>query len=211
MSWLTDNQIFLSIASAKILALTAYGEARGEGAEGMMAVLNVINNRAQDRSFFDMNIYNATGSPYHAVALKQKQFSVFNFGDPNRPMLVSMASNFDKAVSTNSQLNQAYQMAFMLLNRTLTDNTSGAVYYHEKSITPSWSSSFINLGQIGNHIFYATTASLQRFKEAVTSVTSAVSSAISEIPASNWFLIAIVGIGGILLMNALSKTGRERR
>ncbi len=205
MSWLTDNQVFTSLPSDKLLALVAYGEARGEGAEGMMAVLNVINNRTADRSFYDSAIYNATGSPYHAVILKQNQFSVFNFGDPNRPLLVSLAENFNNAVASNSVLNQAYSLAAMLLNETLVDNTGGSVYYHERSITPSWVSSFTRIGQIGNHIFYATNASLQRFREAAASVTSTVASVVSEIPASNWALIALLGIGGIFLIKSLSR------
>mgnify|MGYP001597488135 CR=1 FL=1 len=197
MSWLTDNNIFINLPPEKILALTAYGEARGEGAEGMMAVLNVINNRAQDSSFFDMNIYNATGSPYHAVALKQKQFSIFNFGDPNRPMLVSLAENFDNALSTNASLNQAYQLSKMLTQRVLTDNTSGAVYYHAQSIKPSWASSFIPVGNIGRHIFYATASSLERAKTAVTEVLTA---ATEGVESSWWIVIIALGIGGALLL-----------
>lgn len=199
MSWLTDNQVFIALSPAKLLALTAYGEARGEGAEGMMAVLNVIRNRTADPSFWDQTIYNATGSPWHAVALKEKQFSVFNFGDSNRPLLVSLAEKFDSAVKTNSLLAQAYQLAQMMLAGTLTDNTGGAVYYHEKSLTPSWASSFINLGKIGNHIFYATTASLERARRAAAEVTEVLTSAVSEVPPANWILLIALGLGGLLL------------
>jgi len=196
VSWVTDNAVFLKLAPAKILALTAYGEARGEGAEGMMAVLNTIRNRTFDRSFWDNAIYNATGSPWHAVALKERQFSVFNFGDVNRPILVSLAERFDSAIGTDLKLAQAYHLALMLLQGTLTDNTGGAVYYHEKSIMPSWASSYINLGMVGNHIFYATKDSLERFRQAVASV-------VSTIGEEDWWLwIVPIAIGAWILLGS---------
>jgi len=170
MSWVTDNAVFLKLTPEQLFALTAYGEARGEGAEGMMAVLNVLNNRIADSRFYDNAIYAATGSPYHAVALKQGQFSAFNFGDPNRPLLVSIAENWDKALASNPTLQQAYDLSLMLFTGTLTDNTGGAVYYHAKNVTPTWASAFIPLGTIGNHVFYATKASLEAFQRAVAKV-----------------------------------------
>lgn len=201
MSWVTDNTVFTNLSPAKLLALTAYGEARGEGAQGLMAVLNVINNRVPYPEFWDMNIYNATGSPYHAVALKEKQFSVFNFGDPNRPMLVSLAENFDNAVSSNTVLSQAYQLAQMLVSRVLIDNTAGAVYYHEQSIKPSWASSFIPVGNIGRHLFYATTASLERAKQAVGAAVTSITSALEESELTPWIFGIILFIGGLYFLN----------
>lgn len=208
MSWLTDNAVFTKLPPVKLLALVAYGEARGEGAEGMMAVLNVVNNRTADRIFYDSEIYNATKSAYHAVILKEKQFSVFNFGDSNRPILVSLAEKFDQALLSNFVLRQAYQLAQMLLNQILTDNTGGSVYYHASNIIPYWASSFIKVGQIGSHLFYATSTSLARAREAAASVTATLTSAISQVPVTNWVMVFILGLGGIWLMDELSK-GRK--
>ena len=62
------------------MARTAWGEARGEGKEGMQAVLNVIMNRVQAGSWY--------GATPKEVCQKPAQFSVWNKSDPNySPML----------------------------------------------------------------------------------------------------------------------------
>lgn len=153
---MSDNQLFLSLPTEKLLAITAYGEAGGEGAEGMMAVLNVIRNRTADLSQYgDSNVYAVTGDPYKAVILKDKQFSMFNIGDPVRTIAERLATNFDSEVQTNSALSQAYSLSQMLTQGTLADNTGGADHYHATYVMPSWAASMAVTGQIGNHIFYS--------------------------------------------------------
>ncbi len=78
--WVDQNGIFLSLPTDQFLSILAYGEAASDGAEGEMAVLNVVRNRALDKSFYDMEIYNLTGDTYKAVGLKACQFSMFNNG-----------------------------------------------------------------------------------------------------------------------------------
>jgi len=155
-TWSDKNQLFLSVPVANLLAITAYGEAASEGGEGMLAVLNVIRNRAQYlNEFGDTEIYNLTSSPYHAVILKPYQFSMFNIGNPVRPIAERIANNFEAEVQANSNLALAYNLSQMLLANAVDDNTGGATHYHATYVSPSWAKVFPVTGQIGRHIFYA--------------------------------------------------------
>ena len=42
---MTLDPLFATLDDAQVIALTLYGEARGEGVEGRIAVANVIRNR----------------------------------------------------------------------------------------------------------------------------------------------------------------------
>ncbi len=208
-TWSDQNSLFLSLPVDRLLAITAYGEAASEGAEGMSAVLNVIRNRASLVSQFgDSEIYSITGSPYHAVVLKKAQFSMYNIGNAVRPTAERMANNFDSEVQSNSKLNQAYSIVTMLLNGQLADNTGGATYYHATYVSPSWASTMALLGQIGNHLFYSPPGVALASISPPTSVASdvPVEYAIEEaqpqyllagfdINSIMWFLIIGAGVG----------------
>src|SRR5271157_1776493 len=83
----SNQSPFFICSPAQIIALTAYGENRSGGIAGMQSVINVIQNRRLQipitltSRFGDYDIWKATGSSYHAVCLKDKQFSCFNIGD----------------------------------------------------------------------------------------------------------------------------------
>lgn len=160
-SWTDQNQLFLNLPVDKLLAITAYGEAGNEGGEGIMAVLNVIRNRTANLSAFgDSEIYNLTNSTYHAVILKAKQFSMYNLDDPVRATAIRIASNFDAEATSKPNLQMAYDLADMLLQGQLDDNTGGSDFYFNPNVVqPSWASSLTLMGQIGNHIFYKTPGS----------------------------------------------------
>ncbi len=156
MAWIDQISQFLSLPVDRLLAITAYGEAGGEGGEGMMAVLNVIRNRTTNLSVFgDSQIFSLTNSPYHAVILKEKQFSMYNPGDPVRTIAERIAMNWDNEIKTNATLKKAHELSLMLLQGVLADNTGGADHYHAIYVSPSWASSMVMTAQIGNHIFYA--------------------------------------------------------
>ena len=148
------NEKFYRLPVEQLLALTAYGEAGNEGDQGMAAVLNVIRNRTQSWEFIDPAIYNQTGSVYHAVILKPKQFSMYNPDDPVRPIAEQIASNFEVELSRNSKLERAYQLALNMLSGNFPDNTMGATYYHADYVYPIWASVIPLIGKIGRHIFY---------------------------------------------------------
>lgn len=150
---MTANPIFINLAQEKLLALAAYGEARGEGRQGMQAVINTIMNRTRYASRYADSSLLPFGK-INAVILKSKQFSAFNPGDPNEPILEGMAEKFDSVIKTNKNLKTAYDLAKQAKNNTLSDITKGATHYHTVSIMPNWTKDLTFLGQTGNHLFY---------------------------------------------------------
>lgn len=122
-----------------IMARTIWGEARGDGYDGMVAVANVINNRAKIGGWW--------GNSIVAVCLADKQFSAWNIGDPNlQKMLdVDISDPFFK---------KAVEIATGVLSGSIGDNTDGATHYHTLALKPNWADSSKVVAEIGNHKFY---------------------------------------------------------
>ena len=155
--WIDLNKVFINLAPASLLALCAYGEARGEGSEGIKAVLNVVNNRVKHRGWFIDKEIAKVSSDYHGVILKPFQFSCFLPRDPNREKLLTVANDIQAAMSKEQVLVTCLDLSVKLINELLEDNTDGATYYHTKQIHPSWADKFIKTAEIGNQIFYKET------------------------------------------------------
>lgn len=122
-----------------ILIRTALGEARGEGAEGMADVIQVILNRANSGQF---------PSDPAKVALQDKQFSTWNSGK---------GGNNPQQFSPNSPLYQEAKRALdTVVSGSRPDPTGGALFYHAPSVKPSWSNSVNRNGTIerNGHVFY---------------------------------------------------------
>jgi hypothetical protein len=163
-----------------VLAQTIWGEARQEGTKGMIAVGNVIKNRAEaNKKMFGQGI--------KGVALKPKQFSCWNEGDPNREKLkdilqydklVSMRKSptgepfndwFQKFKNTGEYLEyksylKAKEIAKQVLDGTVSDPTKGAVYYHTLDVKPIWRTKLDQVAQYGNHVFYTLPKKISEYK-----------------------------------------------
>jgi N-acetylmuramoyl-L-alanine amidase len=129
----------VSAEDLDIAARTVWGEARGEGFEGMVAVAHVIANRALKGGWW--------GATLEEVCKKPWQFSAWNDNDPNREKLVSL-----------SKTHPEYLMALQAVAVALVadeDPTLGACHYHTKNIDPAWASGAEASAIIGNHRYYA--------------------------------------------------------
>lgn len=149
--------VFSILPPLKLIALATYGEARGEGLLGMMAVANVIRNRTKNpNAFADSDILIGTGSMYHAVILKPYQFSCFNSNDPQRANMEYIAENFDQVLPNDEYLRKAYSLAKMVGMNTISDNTLGATHYYSPVMIspPQWAGYIPYLIRIGNHLFF---------------------------------------------------------
>ena len=125
------------------LARTAWGEARGEGLQGMQAVCNVVMNRVNKNNWF--------GKTPKEVCLKKSQFSCWNSNDPNYSKLKTVTES-DKDFAS------AKQLATQAVNGRLLDITGGATHYlalKSLSKVPSWTNDMKVVATIGNHTFYA--------------------------------------------------------
>lgn len=121
------------------LARTLWGEARGEGREGMMAVASVILNRAAKPGWW--------GRSVAEVCLRPWQFSCWLADDPNRAKLEQVGER-------DPQFRLAQQIAEQALSGGLPDYTFGATHYHAVDIAPTWAQGHTPCVVIGRHAFY---------------------------------------------------------
>lgn len=150
------NCIFLALLPEQLLTIAAYGEARGEGEEGMKGVINVMNNRTKIGGWFKDIDNLKEYSLYHQVILRAFQFSCFNMNDPNRKSLEEIAFNFSESLGIYNPLPIAYNLSVQCVEGHLEDNTVGATFYHNKHMDPypSWAKKFVKTVEIKNHVFY---------------------------------------------------------
>ncbi len=137
-------QDFYDDISVDTLARTLWGEARGEGAEGMVAVALVILNRVKvaehkGKFWWGNNIIQVCQKPY--------QFSCWNRSDPNFRKLQSVGVE-DLYFAT------AKRIAARAVIGALDDITKGATHYHASNITPYWAKGKSPITVIGAHKFY---------------------------------------------------------
>jgi len=130
------------------LARTIWGEARGEGYDGMVAVANVIMNRHRLRqSGAGYRNFGPVGASVAQICTASKQFSAWNPGDPNR----------DKMLQVNGSdpaFDAAFKIARAALDGTLHDITRGADHYHARTVSPDWARGHQPVKTVGKHVFY---------------------------------------------------------
>jgi len=132
-----------------ILARTIYGEARGEGDEGMEAVACVVMNRYKSHKWYSgFTINDGIKVPSIAqTCLKKMQFSCWNKNDPNLQKI--------KRVTPEDKIfKQCLKIARAAICGNLKDFTGGAVYYHTRDIKPKWAVNKSPCFAVKNHIFY---------------------------------------------------------
>jgi N-acetylmuramoyl-L-alanine amidase len=132
-------------SEVRLLAATAWGEARSEGNDGMRAVAHVMVNRVGDRF----------GEDLATVILSPKQFSVWNRGDPNRRLVAGLYQDPDRYTIGGSEWDAAQRIAREVLSGQSVDPTGGALFYHTRAVRPRWAGQGVGRQTIGAHIFYA--------------------------------------------------------
>jgi spore germination cell wall hydrolase CwlJ-like protein len=137
-----------NIDERTLLALTMYGEARGEGARGMQAVGNVIMNRTK---------IGRGGNNTSEVIMAKRQFSIWGTDDITRSQGGITPTEMQARIKTPAQ-KQDYQTAYSLAGDLLAgkaqDITGGATsYYNPKKASPAWGNKGTTTAVIGNHKF----------------------------------------------------------
>lgn len=122
-----------------VLARTLWGEARGEGRDGMRAVAGTILNRAARPGWW--------GRSVAEICLKPRQFSCWLESDPNRVKLLAVDGR-------DRQFASALSIAVDALAGILPDYTFGATHYHARDCTPAWVNGRTPCAVIGRHAFY---------------------------------------------------------
>jgi len=133
-------------ASLICLALNVYHEARDQPLVGQYAVAEVVLNRVYDIRFPHTVCEVVKQGPTYTwkkdLPVRNRcQFSWYCDGKSDKPK--------DKA---------AWRIAQSVARDTLTGKPAGnigyATHYHSVHVRPSWASSKVLIGKIGDHIFY---------------------------------------------------------
>jgi spore germination cell wall hydrolase CwlJ-like protein len=128
-----------------ILARTLWGEARGEGTAGQVAVAWTIRNRV-----FDGKSNSWWGEGYAGVCQAKYQFSCWNKSDPNYPFLSGARE------IPFRELAQCRIAADQVIDSKVPDPTGGATHYYALSmkVAPDWATKARRTLQLGRHVFY---------------------------------------------------------
>lgn len=126
------------------LARTIWGEARGEGFNGQVAVGWVIRNRV-----FDGKARSWWGEGYAGVCRAPWQFSCWNANDPNSAYLRG-----ERPIPAADYM-QCHEAAVAAMTGK-TDPTGGATHYYSITMkkAPKWTVGATRTCKIGRHIFF---------------------------------------------------------
>lgn len=131
----------------QVLALTLWGEARGEPTVGKLAVASVLRNRKAALRW---------GTTYDAVCRAPKQFSCWNDGDPNRPRLDELAGLLARGVDvSDAALRECLWIADGVLGNAFPSLVGRALHYYATWLPqpPKWASAGRVVATIGDHVF----------------------------------------------------------
>lgn len=125
----------------EIAARTTWGEARGEGPDGIQAVASAIINRFRAGKWFST----------HTLAgccLLASQFSCWNTNDANLPLLLRTDENDILLALCRDAIQKA-------LDGLPDDPVRGATHYYAGGISaPAWAANATFCGQVGHHLFF---------------------------------------------------------
>lgn len=139
---------FHDVADRFVLALTIFGESRGEPVLGQIAVGCVVRNR--------LTAATSSAPRWRDVCLAPEQFSCFNADDPNRAVLERGAVMLG-TMPVAPLLGQALWIADGVMSGAVLDVTHGANHYLTTTLLkekpPTWAVNQPVLAVIGAHSF----------------------------------------------------------
>ena len=120
------------------LTQAAYYEARGEGREGMRAVVQVVLNRVRHPAFPN----SVCGVVFQGAGRRTGcQFSFTCDG--------SMRGRVNRAA-----WNRARDIASAALSGEVYGRVGNATHFHTTAVAPGWRHTLVRVGQVGDHLFY---------------------------------------------------------
>jgi spore germination cell wall hydrolase CwlJ-like protein len=119
------------------LSRTIYWEARGADNADMEAIANVVMNRVGHDGFPDT----VCGVVKQG---REKGACQFSWWCDRRSDEAKDDKTYDLAKEVSRKA----------LNGLLTDRTGGALYFHQRTVTPGWSKKYIKTAKIGRFVFY---------------------------------------------------------
>ena len=119
------------------LARTIYWEAKGEDGAGMEAIASVVMNRLGHEGFPDTVCEVVRQG-------REKGDCQFSWWCDGRP----------DDVEEEKRYAAAKEIARRALNRQLEDRTDGALYFHNRKVSPEWAEKYAGTAEVGDHLFY---------------------------------------------------------
>ena len=143
-AWLAAQPAATGGSQWRCLTEALYFEARGEGVAGQFAVAEVILNRVDSRRF-PASVCGVVGQ---GTGRKwQCQFTYRCDGLP-------------ETIRDRGTWQRLGKIARLAMDGAPRDLTSGAMFYHTRAVSPSWSRVFLRTTTIGSHHFYSPDAQL---------------------------------------------------
>lgn len=132
-----------------IVAKTLWGEARGEGWGGLVAVAWTIRNRVETDLHNDGKP-DWWGEGYELVCLKRYQYSCWNASDKNSPYLRGL-----KPIPPREYM-RCREAAVAVLEGHEPDPVDGATHYYNPKAVPKpfWADAGTFVTKIGDHLFF---------------------------------------------------------
>ena len=141
---------FGNLSPSQLMALTIFGESRGESREGKIAVGTVILERVEHRDW--------DGRTIHEVCLMPYQFSCFLPNDPNFAALKLIAENWTEKYRQSLDLQKCLQVVAGLIDGSIPRDkeiaANHATQYKTIDCKSSWANKMKKVATIGNHEFY---------------------------------------------------------
>lgn len=120
------------------LTQAAYYEARGEGRDGMQAVVQVVLNRARHPAF----PHSVCGVVFQGAGRRVGcQFSFTCDGSMRAPV-------------NRAAWNRARSVASAALSGAVYAGVGNATHFHTTGVSPVWRNSLLRVSQVGSHVFY---------------------------------------------------------
>jgi hypothetical protein len=142
---------FGKLDDKQLMSLVIYGEARGEGRAGAIAVGSVILERVEHRNW--------DGDTIKEVCLMPYQFSCLLPDDPNYIALKITAKNFEAQRLRSQALMICYDIASGLIAGTIPRTPEIAEHhvcqYCTSAVEPDWKSKMTLVATVGHHEFFA--------------------------------------------------------
>lgn len=138
-----------------VIALTIWGEARGESLEGKAAVATVLHNRAQHLALPTASALsdNPVALRLAGVCLAPNQFGFWNGGGNPAEKLQRMALQTGMNLKEAMAWHDCYTLAAQLCSG-LFEPRGLWTHYHSVKIVPPWVSMLTNPHTIGAHTFW---------------------------------------------------------
>ena len=127
------------------LSKAIYHEARGESDNGQWAVANVIINRAMSKRF-----PSTMCGVIYQNADQGRNRCQFSFACDGQPDMTSERKAWLKANTIAAAAYSEFQHG-----QRPGVVPGSALFYHTRSVSPDWSSTYQRVAQIGAHVFYA--------------------------------------------------------